>query len=122
MCDTFSFVGLSHDIFTDDILFSMLQNYLDIFLFCDRFLRCMVTSIIKQNMAAVKRGAPLSVGNSTKESILELDLGITTATAAPTAAAGLPAAREQVVDLLVVRHLGVAVPSSGCCARSSAPS
>jgi hypothetical protein len=40
MCDTFVIVELSHDtftFFTDDILFSMLQNYLTIYLFCDRF-------------------------------------------------------------------------------------
>jgi hypothetical protein len=53
MCETFAIVELSHDtftFFTDDILFSMLQNYLNIFLFCDRFSArarrmCMVTSL-----------------------------------------------------------------------------
>jgi hypothetical protein len=37
--DTFVFVELSHDtitFLTDDISFSMLQNYLDILQFCDR--------------------------------------------------------------------------------------
>jgi hypothetical protein len=39
ICDTCAFVELSYDkftFFTDDILFSMLQDYLNIFLFCDR--------------------------------------------------------------------------------------
>jgi hypothetical protein len=39
MCDTFVLVELSHDTFTlfiDDILNSILQKYLIIFLFCDR--------------------------------------------------------------------------------------
>jgi hypothetical protein len=54
MCDTV-FVKLSHDtftFFTDDVLFSMLQNYVDIFLFYDQFscvcITCMITSIYWQ--------------------------------------------------------------------------
>jgi hypothetical protein len=51
--DTFTFLELLHNtfnFFTDDVLFSMLQNYLSIFLFCDRFFTgartCMVTNQI----------------------------------------------------------------------------
>jgi hypothetical protein len=38
MCDTFVFVELLHDtnFFINDVLFSMLQNYLNIFLFYDQ--------------------------------------------------------------------------------------
>jgi hypothetical protein len=39
MCDTFVFIELSHNaftLFTDNVLFSILQNYLGIFLFYDQ--------------------------------------------------------------------------------------
>lgn len=47
--------------------------------------------------------------------------GTTAATAAAAAATRLPAALEQVVNLLVVRHLGVVVPSGAGAAAAAAP-
>jgi hypothetical protein len=65
MNDTFTFIELSHNTFTlfiDDVLFSMLQNYLGIFLFCDRNFAhvhmCMVTSVVKT--IKINGSAPLN--------------------------------------------------------------
>jgi hypothetical protein len=66
MYNTFTFIELSHDTFTlfiDDVLFSMLQNYPGIFLFCDRIFAhahtCMVTIVVKT--IKINASAPLNL-------------------------------------------------------------